>query len=165
LKEYSNQNELEIKRIVELFDGKNTIIIPKTIISNSPIETNFTVDDNYKQRLYERPKHYIIHSHKNSQDLRKINYEATIHDRIFLKYENNLTLEEVEKVISDLENDVNKGEMIPYDRIKDIIIRSLPDKKSQADKLAKVSLILFLINMLLVIEYLYIVLDIKTGCV
>ncbi len=56
----------------------------------------------------------------------------------FIKYENNITIEELEKVITELENDINKGQMIPMDRIKDVILRVLPDKRNQADKIAKV---------------------------
>jgi hypothetical protein len=130
---------MEIKRIIDLFEKKKTIIIPKT--ENITGEGNFTVNLNYQQKLFDRPKHLIVYSQKCNLEPTTKDYEATIHDMNFLKYEKNISLDDIERVITDLENDVNKGEMIPYDRIKEIIIRVLPDKKSQADRIAKVSII------------------------
>ena len=140
-------SEIEIKRIMDLFDKKKTIVIPKVEkLDKNPNaapttgEGNFSIDLNYKQKLYERPKHYIIYSQKNILEPQGKDYEATIHDMNFLKYENMITLEELEKIISELENDINKGEMIPQDRIREIILRLIPDKKGFVDKIAKVSL-------------------------
>jgi hypothetical protein len=138
-------SEIEIKRVMDLFDKKKTIVIPKVekLDKNSNVpaatgEGNFSIDLNYKQKLYERPKHYIVYSQKNVLEPHGKDYEATIHDMNFLKYENTIIIEELEKVISELENDINKGEMIPQDRIREIIIRIIPDKKGFVDKIAKV---------------------------
>jgi hypothetical protein len=143
-KYFKEQYELEINRIVDLFDKKKTIVIPKSenvqAVHNHIIKNNYTIETSYKQSEYVRPKHLIVYSCKNSLETKRDEYEATTHDRNFLKYEKNLTLEEIEKVISELENDVNKGEMIPYERIKEIIFKILPDKKSQGDKIAKVNI-------------------------
>jgi hypothetical protein len=140
-------SEIEIKRIMDLFDKKKTIVIPKVEkLDKNPNaapttgEGNFSIDLNYKQKLYDRPKHYIIHSQKNILEPQGKDYEATIHDMNFLKYENMITLEELEKIISELENDINKGEMIPQERIREIILRLIPEKKGFVDKIAKVSL-------------------------
>jgi len=46
-------------------------------------------------------------------------------------------VEELEKIISALENDINKGEMIPPERIKEIILSIIPDKKQFVDKIYK----------------------------
>lgn len=141
-------SEIEIKRVMDLFDKKKTIIIPKVEKLNEGGNTasasgegNFSIDLNYKQRLYERPKHYIVYSQKNVLEPQGKDYEATIHDMNFLKYENAITLEELEKIVSELENDINKGEMIPQERIREIILRIIPDKKGFVDKIAKVSIL------------------------
>jgi tRNA/tmRNA/rRNA uracil-C5-methylase (TrmA/RlmC/RlmD family) len=140
--------EIEIKRVMDLFDKKKTIVIPKVEkLDKNPNaaaptgEGNFSIDLNYKQKLYERPKHCIVYSQKNVLEPQGKDYEATIHDMNFLKYENTITLEELEKIVSELENDINKGEMIPQDRIREIILRIIPDKKGFVDKIAKVSLL------------------------
>jgi hypothetical protein len=139
-------SEIEIKRVIDLFDKKKTIVIPKVEKLNeggnsvsATGEGNFSIDLNYKQRLYERPKHYIVHSQKNVLEPQAKDYEASIHDMNFLKYENTITLEELEKIISELENDINKGEMIPQERIREIILRIIPDRKGFVDKISKVS--------------------------
>jgi hypothetical protein len=139
-------SEIEIKRVMDLFDKKKTIVIPKVEKLNeggnaasATGEGNFSIDLNYKQRLYERPKHYIVYSQKNVLEPQGKDYEASIHDMNFLKYENTITLDELEKIISELENDINKGEMIPQERIREIILRTIPDRKVFVDKISKVS--------------------------
>ncbi len=37
-----------------------------------------------------------------------------------------------------MENDINKGEMIPAERAKELIINIIPDKKDHVDKIYKV---------------------------
>jgi hypothetical protein len=143
--EKKTPSEIEIKRVMDLFDKKKTIVIPKVEkldkgpnVVSATGEGNFSIDPNYKQKLYERPKHCIVYSHKSVLEPNGKDYEATIHDMNFLKYEHSITIEELEKVISELENDINKGEMIPQERIREIILRIIPEKKGFVDKLAKV---------------------------
>jgi hypothetical protein len=140
--------DAEIKRILDLFDKKKNIVIPKSEEKKETLpgqngEGKFSINENYQQTHFEKPKHYIVFSQKNQLEPKTKDYEATIHDMNFLKYENFITLEELEKIISDLENDINKGEMIPTERIREIITRTIPDNKSQVDKICKVSLFSF----------------------
>jgi hypothetical protein len=135
----------EIKRILDLFDKKKNIVIPKSENiekkdnqSGQNGEGKFTINENYKQTKFERPRHYIVHSQKNHLEPKMKDYEANIHDMAFLKFENACTLEELEKIITDLENDINKGEMIPTERIKDIISKYV-SSPSNIDKICKVS--------------------------
>lgn len=140
--------EYEKQRIIELFSKKKTIEIPrvekvdkKDIKPEQNGEGKFSTISNYKQYEYTRPKHYIVYSQKNVLEPKGKDYEATIYDFNFLKFENYfISVDELERIISALENDINKGEMIPQDRIKEIILSVVPDKKQHADKIAKVSL-------------------------
>jgi len=135
--------EAEVKRIMELFDKKKSIIIPgsekfdKSSQSNTG-EGKFTTVAAYKQTEFIRPKNYILYSEKNRIDPKVKDYEATVSDMTFLKFENNpITVDELEKIISALENDINKGEMIPPERVKEIIISIIPDKKHSVEKIYK----------------------------
>jgi tRNA/tmRNA/rRNA uracil-C5-methylase (TrmA/RlmC/RlmD family) len=158
-KDQKTISDQEIKRIIELFDKKKTIVIPKVEKidkkENSSIpngEGKFSIIQNYSQIKFERPKHYIVHSQKNILEPNQKDYEATIHDMNFLKYENSITLDELEKIITELENDINKGEMIPQDRIKEIIIRIIPEKKNHIDKIIKVIIFTILFYIIIVFD-------------
>jgi hypothetical protein len=136
--------EQEIKRILDLFDKKKNIVIPKseTLEKKDQAvpsgEGKFSINENYKQTQFERPKHYIVYSHRSHLDPKTKDYEATTHDINFLKYENITSIDVLEKIISELENDINKGEMIPTERIKEIISRTI-HTKSHVDKICQVS--------------------------
>jgi hypothetical protein len=136
--------EAEVKKIIELFDRKKTIVIPNPNgLANEPApsgEGKFTTQAvAYKQTEFIRPRHYIIYSEKNRLEPKGKDYEATVIDMNFLKYEKEcLSVEELEKIISALENDINKGEMIPNERIREIILSIIPEKKQHVDKICKV---------------------------
>jgi hypothetical protein len=146
--------ESEVKKICELFDKKKTIVIPKVESSAnaSTGEGKFTtLSLAYKQSEYQRPRHYIVYSEKNRLESQVKDYEATSIDLNFLKYENNfISVEKFEEIISALENDINKGEMIPNERVRDIILGLIPDKKQHVDKLTKVSIYYIIIKLTIV---------------
>jgi hypothetical protein len=149
--------ESEIKRIFELFDKKKTIIIPKAekfekaTQPSSTGEGKFTTHTiTYKQTEFIRPKHYIVYSEKNRLEPKGKDYEATVVDLNFLSSEKFfISTEELEKIISALENDVNKGETIPLERAKEIVVNLIPDKKQHVDKICKVSCEFLVISILL----------------
>jgi hypothetical protein len=144
--------EAEVKKIIELFDKKKTIVIPKVEVHNSLVaekpaaqpsgEGKFTTHQvAYKQSEFVRPKHYIVYSEKFRLEPVGKDYEASVIDLNFLKFEKDfISSEELEKIISALENDINKGEMIPNERVKEIILNIIPDKKQHVDKIIKVCL-------------------------
>jgi len=138
--------ESEIKRIFELFDKKKTIVIPKaekfekTNQPSSTSEGKFTTHSlAYKQSEFIRPKHFIVYSEKNRLEPKGKDYEATVVDINFLTSEKFfISIEELEKIISALENDVNKGETIPLERAKEVVSNIIPEKKQHIDKICKV---------------------------
>lgn len=150
--------EQEIKRIMELFDKKKTIIIPGVEKFEKPQEPQqkqngegkfSTFSVSYKQTEFTRPKHNIVFSERNRLEPKIKDYEASVYDLNFLKYENNIiSVDELERVISALENDINKGEMIPHERAREIIQSIIPDKKQHVEKIYKVSnyFIIFFLN-------------------
>ena len=95
LSNYSNGHEekkesklvvdFEIKKVIELFDKKKTIVIPHTEDfskkTNLPTNTNIesgsfsTLNLSYKQSEYLRPKHLIVYSEKNRLEPKDIDYE------------------------------------------------------------------------------------------
>jgi hypothetical protein len=129
--------EQEMKKIIDCFDKKKTIVIP-----GEKGEGNFTTHNlQYKQTEYIRPKNYIVYSEKNRLEPKGKDYEISMSDLNFLKFEHFFISElELEKIISALENDINKGEMIPNDRVKEIISSIIPDKKQHVDKILRVSI-------------------------
>ena len=144
--------EAEVKKIIELFDKKKTIVIPKVEMQNSLVaekpaaqpsgEGKFSTHQvAYKQSEFVRPKHYLVYSEKNRLEPKGKDYEASVIDLNFLKFEKDfISSEELEKIISALENDINKGEMIPNERVKEIILNIIPEKKQHVDKIIKVCL-------------------------
>ena len=158
----------ELKKILELYDGKKSIIIPKTEKIEKPLNekndktpaqkapyaaNKFDSGLEYKQNEFIRPEHYIIYSERSRIENHKRDYEASRHDANFLNYENNfMTLEELEIVISTLENDIGHGELIPRERISQLILSIYPDK---ADYVKKLTDVIFIYNISL--SYLYII--------
>jgi hypothetical protein len=137
--------ELEIKKIIDLFDKKKTIIIPKADKSAEKPASNgegkfSTHQTSYKQTEFIRPRNYIVYSERNRLEPKQKDYEACIHDLNYLKAnEYFISVEELEKIISVLENDINKGEMIPTERVRELIMSIIPDKKQHVEKIIKVS--------------------------
>ena len=75
---------------------------------------------------FKRPNHYIIYSQK-TRDEQKIEYEASIHDINFMTVEKlKIEIKDYEKLIIDIENDIGKGELIPEERIQQIIKDHFP---------------------------------------
>lgn len=148
-KESKSVVDYEIKKIIELFDKKKTIVIPraedfskKTAPAQSTESGNYsTLNLSYKQTEFVRPKHYVVYSEKNRLEPKEKDYEASTSDINFLTFEKFfISIEQLEKIISALENDINKGEMIPPERAKEIIANIIPDKKDHIDKIYKVNL-------------------------
>ena len=157
--------ESELKKILELYDRKKSIIIPKTEkiykplneknekSKTAPSANKFDSGLEYKQNVFIRPEHYLIYSERSRIENHKRDYEASRHDANFLNYENNfMTLEELEIVISTLENDIGHGELIPRERISQLILSIYPDK---ADYVKKLTDVIFIYNISL--SYLYII--------
>ena len=75
---------------------------------------------------FKRPNHYIMYSQK-TRDEPKIEYEASIHDINFMTVEKlKIEIKDYEKLIIDIENDIGKGELIPEERIQQIIKEHFP---------------------------------------
>ena len=156
-----NSIETELNKILELYDKKKIIIIPnvekidnrnnesnkeklkKSNSKNSSLEKKELLmknksDIEYIQKEFKRPNHYIIYSEKQRQENLKRDYEATINDINFINFEKGfMKLEELEKVISTLENDIGDGEQIPSERVKNIIIDLYPKYENYVEKITK----------------------------
>jgi hypothetical protein len=75
---------------------------------------------------FKRPNYYIMYSQK-TRDEQKIEYEASIHDINFMTVEKlKIEIKDYEKLIIDIENDIGKGELIPEERIQQIIKDHFP---------------------------------------
>ena len=151
-----NNIENELNKILELYDKKKIIIIPNVekidIIRNNndsklkkpnsknseKKELNNKNNIEYTQKEYKRPNHYIIYSERERQENLKRDYEATINDVNFINFEKGfMKLEELEKVISTLENDIGNGEQIPIERVKNLIINLYPKYENHVEKICK----------------------------
>ena len=151
-----NNIENELNKILELYDKKKIIIIPnvekidikrnnndsklkKPNSKNSEKkELNNKNNIEYTQKEYKRPNHYIIYSERERQENLKRDYEATINDVNFINFEKGfMKLEELEKVISTLENDIGNGEQIPIERVKNLIINLYPKYENHVEKICK----------------------------
>ena len=156
-----NSIETELNKILELYDKKKIIIIPnvekidnrnnesnkeklkKSNSKNSSLEKKELLmknksDIEYIQKEFKRPNHYIIYSEKQRQENLKRDYEATINDINFINFEKGfMKLEELENVISTLENDIGDGEQIPSERVKNIIIDLYPKYENYVEKITK----------------------------
>ena len=105
----------------------------------APSANKFDSGLEYNQNVFIRPEHYLLYSARSRIENHKRDYEASRHDANFLNYENNfMTLEELEIVISTLENDIGHGELIPRERISQLILSIYPDKADYVKKLTDV---------------------------
>jgi hypothetical protein len=143
----SDQKEIveqEIKKIIDLFEKKKVIVIPKSekIISEKvqPTinENNYTSISNYSQTNFDRPKHYLLYSERNRLETSIKDYEASVYDINFLKHFNFFSVDELEKIIITLENDVNTGEMIPFERAQYLLRPLFPNKEQYFEKVYQV---------------------------
>lgn len=152
-----NFSEQEIKKMLDLFDKKKTIMIPKaekfeaeakegTKNLNNEQGSFSAVAQIYKQKKFIRPPHLIIYSHKNRLQPTAKEYEATLKDINYLQFEPNITVEEFEIAIAALENDVGRGELIPLERANEVLLQIFPDKKQNFKSIYTVSFLLFFIS-------------------
>ena len=125
--------EKELYKVLDYYDKRKKIEIPKTKIINEKNDknenkNNYNINNNiiyinenndntnqnnnpyilnYKLSEYKRPDNYIIYSssNKNKIESTKKIYEAKEADKIFLNIHQNFTkIEELENIIIDLEN-------------------------------------------------------------
>ena len=144
--------EIYLKKVINHFDNKKKIQIPKTIILENNNLNNNEKNDKKKQNInnsisdipvyelkeYKRPENYIIYSSKERDQPKSKDYEAKYSDQIFLKYHGNfMKLEILEKIISSLENNIGKGEKIPDEMAKKIIEDNFIQYKSKSDLIIK----------------------------
>jgi len=158
-KELSNI-ENELNKILELYDKKKIIIIPNTEkIDNNINDSNkekknklqnkntsdkkeadskFKYNIEYSRKEFKRPDHYIIYSEKNRLENSKREYEATDTDINFIPQfvENSIKVEDLEKIICLLENDIGTGEQIPPERVKELIKENFPKYEEYNEKIS-----------------------------
>ena len=158
-KELSNI-ENELNKILELYDKKKIIIIPNTEkIDNNINDSNkekknklqnkntsdkkeanskFSYNIEYSRKEFKRPDHYIIYSEKNRLENSKREYEATDTDINFIPQfvENSIKVEDLEKIICLLENDIGTGEQIPPERVKELIKENFPKYEEYNEKIS-----------------------------
>ena len=158
-KELSNI-ENELNKILELYDKKKIIIIPNTEkIDNNINDSNkekknklqnkntsdkkeadskFKYNIEYSRKEFKRPDHYIIYSEKNRLENSKREYEATDTDINFIPQfvENSIKVEDLEKIICLLENDIGTGEQIPPERVKELIKENFPKYEEYIEKIS-----------------------------
>ena len=140
--------EQEIRKIIDLFDKKKVIIIPKSEklgsekVHSAINENNYSSITNYAQTKFEQPKHYLLYSEKYRLDHCPKDYEASVYDINFLKHFNYFTVDELEKIIITLENDVNTGEMIPLERAQYLLRPMFGNKEQYFEKVYQVKNIL-----------------------
>ena len=158
-----NNIEKDLKKVLEYYDKKKKIEIPKTKIINEKndkinnyfINNNIIYKDensnninhnnneyklNYTLSEYKRPNQYIFYSSSQRQKINSIKkeYEAKEADFIFLKIrENFMTIGELENIIIDLENNViyNKDDKIDEEKAKNIIETKYSKYKNYADSI------------------------------
>lgn len=126
--------QLEINNIKDLFDKKKSILIPK-ISKNKAQVTKQTVNKNedYTNTIYERPSSYIVYGELNREQNNKKfkKYEASLKEIEYLKKNDpSISINQYESAIIALEDDVEKGEMIPKERAIVVLSNSFPDKDS-----------------------------------
>ena len=136
--------EQEIKKMIDLFDKIKVIIIPKSEklgsekVQPAISENNYSAISNYSQANFERPKHYILYSEKNRLDITAKDYEPSVYDYNFLKHFDFFKIDELERIIIILENDVNSGEMIPLERAQYLLRQVFPNKEQYFEKVYQV---------------------------
>ena len=158
-KELSNI-ENELNTILKLYDEKKIIIIPNTQkIDNNINDSNkekknklqnknssdkkeanskYKYNIEYTRKEFKRPDHYIIYSEKNRLENSKREYEATDTDINFIPQfvENSIKVEDLEKIICLLENDIGSGEQIPSERVKELIKENFPKYEEYNEKIS-----------------------------
>ena len=159
---YNIENELN--KILQLYDKKKIIIIPNSEkiennnnnnnindkeknkqISNKngsdKKEENLKLknDIEYNRKEFKRPNHYIIYSEKNRLENSKRDYEGTNIDMNFIVnlVDCSIKFEDLEKIISILENDIGNGEIIPQERVKELIRENFPNYENYIDKICQ----------------------------
>ena len=161
-KELSNI-ENDLNKNLELYNKKKIIIIPnaekidnynnnnenkenkeknkKTQNKNLPDkkDLNFKNDIEYNRKEFKRPDHYIIYSEKNRLENSKRDYEGTNIDMNFIVnlVDCSIKFEDLEKIISLLENDIGTGEQIPPERVKELIRENYPQYEIYIDKISQ----------------------------
>lgn len=114
-------------------------MINKPKIEEKKSEGFTKVVSEFHQSEFKRPKNYIVYSEKNRLEQKIKEYEASNIEIDYLKKNDYfVNVDEYEIAISALENDVNKGEMIPLERAYEVLSKILPDKKSCFDKIYQV---------------------------
>jgi len=144
--------EKEIKQINDKYDKRKDVLIPK---AEKKVEkkdkAGHSISTEYVQTKFERPCTYIIHGEKQREKVfnNQKEFEASIKDLESLKkLEINISLENYEKIIVCLENDVGNGEIIPKDRVVYLIesnFKELKLNEKQISELYDVSRTLSLI--------------------
>lgn len=151
---YLEKIESDIKKVLHAFDTKKKIQIPKNIINISNNNYNLkkinldknerkknnpqSSHQNFELSEYKRPDNYIIYSSKERQQTQMKDYEAKSGDFLFLEYHGNfMKIDELEKIISTLENAIGKGEKIPDEMAKKIIEENFSKYKSKSDIILK----------------------------
>ena len=153
--------ETDLKKAIQHFDNKKKIQIPKTLLiennnlnnkekndKNEKIEKSEKKKQNinninsdipvYELKEYKRPDHYIIYTSKERDQPKAKDYEAKNPDKIFLSFHGEfMKLEELESIISSLENNIGKGEKIPDEMAKKIIEENFSTYKSKSDLIIK----------------------------
>ena len=146
--------ENDIKKVLNAFDTKKKIQIPKSLnnisINNNNSKNN-NLDKNERKKNnqqstyinfelseFKRPDSYIIYSSKEREQLNIKDYEAKSADFLFLEYHGDfMKIEELEKIISVLENNIGKSEKIPDEMAKKIIEENFSKYKSKSDLIIK----------------------------
>ena len=96
-------------------------------------------DIEYNRKEFKRPNHYIIYSEKNRLENSKRDYEGTNIDMNFIVnlVDCSIKFEDLEKIISLLENDIGTGEQIPPERVKELIRENYPQYENYIDKISQ----------------------------
>ena len=146
--------ENDIKKVLNAFDNKKKIKIPKSLnnisINNNNSKNN-NLDKNERKKNnqqstyinfelseFKRPDSYIIYSSKEREQLNIKDYEAKSADFLFLEYHGDfMKIEELEKIISVLENNIGKSEKIPDEMAKKIIEENFSKYKSESEMIIK----------------------------
>jgi hypothetical protein len=138
----NNIVEQEIKTLKELFDKKKSIAIPKVAVQGS--KPGISMNDEYSNSTFERPDKYITYGElKRDETITKFKeYEATLKEIDYLKKNDpSISVEQYEQAITALENDVEKGEMIPKERAIVVVTKALPNRDNDTyEKIFEVSL-------------------------
>ena len=150
-----NKIESDLKKVLHALKKKKKIQIPKSLINNTSNNNNnlknINLDKNERKKNnpqspyqnfelseYKRPDSYIIYSSIEREQTNMKDYEAKSPDYLFLEYNNDfMKIEDLERIISALENGIGKGEKIPDEMAKKIIEEKFSKYKSKSDIIIK----------------------------